>query len=264
MLENPSIFGYPFDWFEDLLRLGIFFGVVVFLLRYRHWKSQGILLSVLFLAGIMLLGGFGARGMEAIESILTGGQAAAQYSFWEMVGGKGGRRFYGALFINFIAIYFIIKISGKTRLLGLVDELMIAVSGGLVFGKIGCFMSGHGCHGVPTNLPWGVRVTHGSVPSILPVHPAPIYDAIVYAILFIVLLRLTNNKKYDGQLTIIFLFVASITSILIGTIRTDDPVIFNMTLAQIVYTFLLIATIVFYRNRNRNLGQREFGNLEIR
>lgn len=249
MLPNPTIFGYSFDWFEDLLNLGILFGIIVFLLRYRHWKSQGVLLSVLFLAGLIFLGGFGARSMEAIESILTDGQAAAQYSFWEMVGGKGGRRFYGALFINFIAIYFIIKISGKAHLLGLVDELMIAVSGGLIFGKIGCFMSGHGCHGVATNLPWGMRVTHGSMPSILPVHPAPLYDAIVYMILFVVLLRLANNKKYDGQLTIIFLFVASIASILIGTIRTDDPVILNMSLAQIVYIFLLIGTIIFYRNR---------------
>jgi len=252
MLPNPTIFGYQFNWFEDLLNLGILFGVIIFLLRYRHWKSQGVLLSVLFLAGLILLGGFGARSMEAIESILTNGSAAEQYSFWEMVGGKGGRRFYGALFINFIAIYLIIKISGKTRLLGLVDELMIAVSGGLILGKIGCFMSGHGCHGVPTNLPWGMRVTHGSVPSILPAHPASLYDAIVYTILFVVLLQLAKNKKYDGQLTIIFLFVASIASILIEMIRINDPVIFNMSLAQIIYTFLLIVTVVFYRNRRQS------------
>jgi len=210
---------------------------------------------MLFFVFLLVLGNFGARVLEAIETILTNGPAAEQYTFWEMVVGKqGGRRWFGALLVNFVAVYLLIKITGKISLLGLLDEILIVASGGVVIGKIGCFLSGHGCYGVPTNWIVGMRVPYGSMPSILPVHPTALYDAIIYAVLFVVLWRLSKNKKYDGQITIVFLFTVCIASILVEVIRINEPVIFNMSLAQIVYAFLLIGTIVFYRNRKRTLA----------
>jgi len=246
MLENPTIFGHTYDWFELLVNIGTVITLLILAIRYKHWKSHGLVRLVVFFISLFVIGSLGGRMMEAIEAILTN---EAQYSLYEMVfEKKGGQRWYGALLFGFVSVYLIIKITGKQHWLNLTDEILLAISGGTVIGKMGCFLSGHGCYGIPTNLPVGMRVTHGTTPSILPVHQTSLYDAIIYLILFIVLWRLANNKKYDGQITLVFLFVVCISSILVEIIRINKAVVFHMSMAQIVYVVLLIATIIFYRN----------------
>ncbi len=253
MLPNPTIFGHTYDWFELLVNLGIVVTLLILAIRYKHWKSQGFVSTIVFFIVLFSIGSIGGRVLEAIEAILTN---EAQYSFYEMViEKKGGTRWYGNLLFGFVIIYLTIKITGKKQWLNLVDELLLATSAGTVIGKMGCFLSGHGCYGIPTNLPIGMRVTHGTMPSILPVHQTSLYDAIIYLILFIFLWQLAKNKKYNGQLTFVFLFVVCIASILVEIIRINKAVIFNMSMAQIIYAILLIGILVFYHNRPKNLYQ---------
>jgi len=47
---------------------------------------------------------------------------------------------------------------------------------GYGIGRIGCFLSGDGCYGIPTNLPWGMAFPHGIEPVFVPVHPTPLYE----------------------------------------------------------------------------------------
>ena len=253
MLPNPTIFGQTYDWFDLLTNIGIAVTLTIFAIRYKHWKSHNLIATIIFIVLLFVVGGFGGRVMEAIEAILTD---EAKYSFYEMAfEKKGGKRWYGNLLFGFILVYLTIKIAPKKPWLNLVDEILIAISGGTIIGKMGCFLSGHGCYGIPTNLPIGMRITHGTMPSILPVHQTSLYDAIIYLILFIVLWRLANRKKYDGQVTLVFLFVVCIASILVEMIRINKAVVLNMSMAQIVYLVLLIGTIIFYRNRQKNLHQ---------
>jgi len=246
MLPNPTLFGHTYDWFELLTNVGIAVTFAIFVIRFKYWKSHGLVTATVFFILLFIVGSLGGRVMEAIEAILTD---EAQYSLYEMVfEKKGGKRWYGGLLFGFATVYLTIKITGKKHWLNLADETLIAASGGVIIGKMGCFLSGHGCYGIPTNLPVGMRVTHGTMPSILPVHQTSLYDAIIYLILFIVLWRLANNKKYDGQITLVFLFVVCISSILVEIIRINKAVVFNMSMAQIVYAVLLIATIIFHRN----------------
>ena len=247
MLPNPTIFGQTYDWFELLVNLGIAVSLLIIAIRYKHWKSHGLGTALAFFALLFVVITLGGRIMEAIEAILTN---EARYSFYEMVfEKKGGTRWYGGLLFGFITVYLTIKITDNTRWFNLLDEILIAASAGTIVGKMGCFLSGHGCYGIPTNLPVGMRVTHGTMPSILPVHQTSLYDAVIYLILFITLWRLANRKKYDGQITLVFLFVVCISSILVEIIRINEAVVFRMSMAQIVYAFLLVGAIIFYRNR---------------
>jgi len=250
MLPNPTLFGQQFDWFTSLVNVAIVFTAFIMLIRYKQWKSYGLFPALLFFTGLFIVGSFGSKSLEAIEAMLTNDAATKQFNFWKMLTGEqGGKRWFGAVFTSFIAIYLFIKVTNKFDVLALIDEFIIAVSGGVVIGKMGCFLSGHGCYGIPSNLPWAMRVQHGSFPSILPVHPTALYDAIVYAALFIFLWKFSKHKKYDGQLTIIFLYVICICSILIEILRINEAVVFSMSMAQIIYLLLLIGTIIFYLNR---------------
>lgn len=247
MIPSPTIFGHQVDWFQDLQYIAIGFSIIIFMLRYNFWKTNKIIYVFAFIGLIVFLGYAGGRIIEVIEALLINNAAAQQFSLLELLTTQGGTRWYGALLFNFIAFYLIIKLFNKKQLIGLIDEIVLAVSGGLIIGKIGCGLSGHGCYGIPTNLPWGMRFPYGSMPSYLPVHPTPIYDAIVYAFLFIGLIWVAKNKKFDGQLIIYFLLVSCIASILIEIIRTNEPVLFSMSLAQVIYFLLLIATLIYYK-----------------
>lgn len=247
MLPSPVIFGYQVDWFQDLQYVGIVFSILVFVLRYKHWKTYQPVYVLAFIGLIIFLGYVGSRIIEVIEAIITNSDITEQFSLMELLTKQGGMRWYGALLFNFVAFYLIIKWFNKQQLVSLIDEIVLAASGGLIIGKLGCGLSGHGCYGVPTNLSWGMRFPYGSMPSYLPVHPTPIYDAIIYALLFIGLIWVAKNKKFDGQLIIYFLLTSCIASILIEMIRTNEAVFLSLSLAQIIYFLLLIATLIYCR-----------------
>jgi len=249
MIPSPVIFGYQVDWFQDLQYVAIGFSILVFICRYNYWKSYKPIYVLAFVSLIIFLGYVGSRCIEVLEAVLTNSTVLQRFSIMDLLTESGGMRWYGALLFNFIAFYLIIKLFNKKELLGLNDEIVLAASGGLIIGKIGCGLSGHGCYGVPTNLLWGMRFSYGSMPSFLPVHPTPLYDAIVYALLFVLLIWIAKHKKFDGLLIIYFLIVSCVASILIEVVRTNEAVVLNLSLAQIVYIFLLIGTIVFYQNK---------------
>jgi len=248
MFPSPIIFGHQVDWFQDLQYVGIFVSALVFIFRRSHLKIKNPVYILLLTSLVIFWGYIGARFIEVIEAILTNNLAAQRYSFLELLTGKGGMRVYGAFLFNFIFFAILIRLFKRNELLGFLDEIVIAGSAGIIFGKLGCQFSGHGCYGIPTNLPWGMRYPYGSMPSYLPVHPTPFYDAIVYVVLFTVLIYASKNKKFDGQMIIYFLFTVCIASILIEIIRNNEAVFLNMSLAQIVYFLMLFGAIIFYRN----------------
>jgi len=45
-------------------------------------------------------------------------------------------------------------------------------------GRLGCLLSGDGTYGRPTSLPWGMAFPNGVVPTSVPVHPTPLYEAL--------------------------------------------------------------------------------------
>ena len=47
---------------------------------------------------------------------------------------------------------------------------------GYGIGRIGCFLSGDGCYGLPTKLPWGMSFPNGIEPTVVRVHPTPLYE----------------------------------------------------------------------------------------
>ncbi len=248
MFPSPIIFGYQVDWFQDLQYVAILASALVFIFRRSYLKIKNPIYVLLLISLVIFWGYTGARFIEVIEATLTNNLAAQRFSFIELLTSKGGTRIYGAFLFNFIFFAVLIGLFKRNELLGFLDEIVIAGSAGIIFGKLGCQFSGHGCYGVATNLPWGMRYPYGSMPSYLPVHPTPLYDVLVYAVLFLVLIYASKNKKFDGQILIYFLFTVCIASILIEIIRNNEAVFLNMSLAQIVYFIMLIGAIIFYRN----------------
>lgn len=45
-------------------------------------------------------------------------------------------------------------------------------------GRLGCLLYGDGTYGRPMSVPWAMTFPHGVVPTNVPVHPTPLYEAL--------------------------------------------------------------------------------------
>ncbi|HQK23572.1 MAG TPA: prolipoprotein diacylglyceryl transferase [Candidatus Latescibacteria bacterium] len=86
-----------------------------------------------------------------------------------------GLTFYGGLAGAVLFIWFVVR-RAKVSFLHVADLLGPILVLGYAFGRAGCFLSGDGDYGPPTNLPWGMSFPNGTVPTVLMVHPTPLYE----------------------------------------------------------------------------------------
>jgi len=110
------------------------------------------------------------------------------------------------------------------------DCLAPATAFGLAWGRLGC-LGGGCCFGKPiawpfgVELPWGIRYTRpGPVPDALlgvPLHPAPLYASLCALGLFVVLSRLAERQRFDGQITAAFLVLYGLVRIGLEALRND-------------------------------------------
>ena len=92
--------------------------------------------------------------------------------------GSGGLVWYGGVIVAVPSCLYLAYRDGL-NLTKAFDSTAAGLSSGYAFGRLGCHLSGDGCYGIPTNLPWGMTYPRGAVPSFVAVHPTPIYEAIV-------------------------------------------------------------------------------------
>jgi phosphatidylglycerol:prolipoprotein diacylglycerol transferase len=110
------------------------------------------------------------------------------------------------------------------------DCLAPATALGLAWGRLGC-LGGGCCHGRPIDwpfgveLPWGVRyVLPGPVPLELrgvPLHPAPLYEAVAALALFVGLSWRAQRQQAPGEIMAGFLVVYGVCRFVIEFFRAD-------------------------------------------
>jgi len=129
---------------------------------------------------------------------------------------------------------------------------------GYAIGRIGCLLSGDGDYGVPTNLPWGMSFPTGIVPTTgiwdpesrsgvcfkyglaenCTVHPTPIYEFIVGAIIAAFLWRMTTKALAaggsHGEIFSAYLIWTGLARFLVEFIRINPRVFYGLTNAQVV------------------------------
>ena len=130
------------------------------------------------------------------------------------------------------------------------DACTPAASVGYAVGRIGCFLSGDGDYGRPTNLPWGMSFPNGVVPTSDRVHPAPLYEFLIWcaigALLWQVGSRWMRNPKFTGQLFALYLILTGIARFLIEIIRINPRSFFGMTNAQTASVLSVFVGIILF------------------
>jgi phosphatidylglycerol:prolipoprotein diacylglycerol transferase len=105
-------------------------------------------------------------------------------------------------------------------------------------GRLGCLLAGDGTTGTPTDLPWGVTITAGMVPTDGAVHPTPLYEALA-AFAIAALLWSLRTRTAPVALFASYLIMSGAARFLVEFVRTNDDVLLGATQPQL-WSLLLI------------------------
>jgi phosphatidylglycerol---prolipoprotein diacylglyceryl transferase len=151
---------------------------------------------------------------------------------WRVLWDSAGFAWFGGLVFGISALVFQgwwAKIGGLRTL----DLAAPAAAIGYGVGRIGCFLSGDGCYGIETNLPWGMSFPHGVDPTFARVHPTPLYELAAGLLIGWWLWRRGAKPRPTGQILGEYLLLAGIARFLVEFIRRNPKVLWGLSNAQL-------------------------------
>ncbi len=165
-------------------------------------------------------------------------------------GGFGG----GILASYIVARYY------KIPWLTVADACAPALALGQALGRVGCQLAGDGDWGLPSKLPWAMaypraivgwgpqtvltldghdNLISGFYPGVR-VHPAPVYETILYIGVFWLLWSLRKKIPIDGRIFYLYLMLAGLSRFLVEFIRINPRVLLGLSEAQVIAIAMII------------------------
>jgi phosphatidylglycerol:prolipoprotein diacylglycerol transferase len=172
----------------------------------------------------------------------------SRYGFAWFGGFLGG---FGALLV--------MRWRANLRLWEFLDACSPAASFGYAIGRIGCFLSGDGDYGRPTSLPWGMSFPNGVVPTTetcvqwgspadCRVHPAPLYELLIWSVIGLLLWRLgariLKDPRRAGEIFCYYLILTGVARFLVEMIRINPPWILGLSNAQVASAVSVIGGLI--------------------
>lgn len=217
--------------------------------------SFGVMVAIAALVGLNVFGrelrrrGFPADAVNAAVGGVLGGLVGAKViwsiefagsaPFTDLLFSRGGLSWFGG-FAGGLSVGLWLLHRYRVPLITGLATASPALAIGHAIGRIGCFLVGDD-YGKPTTLPWGVSFPQGLPPTIVPVHPTQLYEAIALALLALVLFRLSRAGASDRLVLGTYLGAAGAIRFAIEFVRVNAPVAGPLTLAQLWSLALIIA-----------------------
>lgn len=179
------------------------------------------------------------------------------FRIWE-----GGLAIYGALIGGALSLILFCK-KRKVDVLNFFDFACVYLPFAQAIGRWGNFTNQE-LYGFPTNLPWGMT---GSRIGDIPVHPTFLYESVLNLIIFVVLLKLRQNKKVKGSVFAAYLMSYSLIRFMLEFVRTDEfgsgNIRYNQIVAAIVFMAAFIWLIYLIKRSNRIALKENNENVEL-
>jgi len=181
---HPVLFSFLGTTFYSYGAFGALGCVVSFNVITKEFRRARIHLTefmylTLFFIGV--IGGIiGAKTHLILSSFAGGSLDNARDMFHAAIDLNAGFSFMGGFIGSVFSLVICLRCFRVRPMLSL-DVVLPGILVVHAIGKIGCFMSGDGCYGPvadPSRVPWAMSFPYGEVPTMLPVHPTPIYEGI--------------------------------------------------------------------------------------
>jgi phosphatidylglycerol:prolipoprotein diacylglycerol transferase len=227
--------------------------------------SFGVLVAVGALVGLWLFGrelarsGLPADASDAAVAGVIGGLVGAKL-LWtiefmgdqpvaDLLFSRGGLSWFGGLLGGVGTGLWMLR-RKRVPLVPALAAATPALAVGHAIGRIGCFMVGDD-YGRPSDLPWALPFPEGLPPTLVPVHPTQIYEALALAGIAWALIRWRRQGADDEAVLGWYFVLAASTRFLIEFLRVNLQILGPFTLAQVIAAGLGLAGVWLIRRSRR-------------
>lgn len=244
MIPYLHIFGFSIPTFGLLIWAGTMLAAWMMDRNFRrqHLKDDAItIVAITLVAGII-----GAKLWHVLDT-----PSEFQNMGWRVLWDTGGFAWFGGMTFGITALLLQGRFS-KIGALRMLDLAAPSAAIGYGVGRIGCLLSGDGCYGIPTNLPWGMSFPNGIEPVYVHVHPTPLYEFLTAMLIAGWLWRRGSKKYGTGEIVGQYLVLAGIARFLVEFLRRNPHVLWGLSNAQLASlgsVVLGILLIIYTRTR---------------
>ena len=178
---------------------------------------------------------------------------------------QGGATFYGGFLLAVAASYWWIK-RHNMSFLTVADVMAPSIALGLVFTRVGCFLSGC-CYGKPTDSAIGVvfppdspaghaaaQLAQEMGRQTVALHPAQIYSSLKGLIIFVALMALQPKLKKPGSTFGLLLVLYGIGRFVVDFFRIYEAnarILFGLSFNQVISIVLIVLGMMLLMRRSR-------------
>lgn len=169
---------------------------------------------------------------------------------------NGGIAIYGGIIGAVLyGIYFCKK--RKIKFFNLADLLVPYLALAQSMGRWGNFINRE-AYGVETNLPWKMGIYIEELQNYIYVHPTFLYESIITFSIFIILIKISKKRKFEGQIFYLYMILYGLGRALIEGLRIDSLMMANFRISQVLSVIIVVLfSIIYYLQRNRRLKVSE-------
>lgn len=225
MYPYIHLFGFHIPTFGLMLWLA---AVTAGLVMDRSFKRAQINADAVGMVAIAVVAGIvGAKLWHVLDT-----PSEFREIGWGVLWDSAGFAWFGGLVFGIGALV-IQGWKAKIGAVRLLDLAAPAAAIGYGVGRIGCFLSGDGCYGIPTNLPWGMSFPNGIEPTFVPVHPTPLYELGAGLLIGWWLWMRGKKTRPTGWILGEYLLLTGIARFLVEFIRRNPKVLWGLSNAQL-------------------------------
>jgi phosphatidylglycerol:prolipoprotein diacylglycerol transferase len=189
----------------------------------------------------------GAIGGLIGAKLLWTAEHLGEDAFFSLLFSRGGLSWFGGL-VGGIGTGLVVMRRHRWPVIPTLAAATPALAVGHAIGRFGCFLVGDD-YGRPSTLPWAVAFPQGLPPTLVPVHPAPLYEAVGLVVLAWMLIRWRRARVSDASVLGRYLVLSGILRFAIEFIRINERVALGMSLAQLVAVAVVLVGLVLTRKR---------------
>jgi phosphatidylglycerol:prolipoprotein diacylglycerol transferase len=212
-----------------------------FFLKYLFSRHRSKIDAFDFVVVAYTAGLIGAKLHSVLDTISLNSLGNIQPS--------SGMNWQGGMILATISCWIFIK-SVKESVSRITDISVAAVAICHGIGKLGCFFSGDGCYGTPSQIPWAMSFPNGLIPTHQFVHPAPLYEFLLSLTTALVLWKKSETwlsttpisyRPWDN--TTIFFAYIGFSRFCVEFIRNHSAIFLGLSSYQFIGFAIFIASI---------------------
>jgi len=239
MFPYIHVGSFPIPTFGLMLWLAAVTAGFIMDRNFRRWKIDADAVGMVAIA--VVAGIVGAKLWHVLDT-----PSEFRLQGWRVLWDTAGFAWFGGLVFGISALV----VQGWRAKIGPLRTLDLAAPAAAIgygIGRIGCFLSGDGCYGKETNLPWplGMSFPNGidATPPGVRVHPTPLYELGAGLLIGAWLWVRGGKPRPAGRILGEYLLLSGIARFLVEFIRRNPKVMWGLSNAQLASAGSMLAGI---------------------